>query len=75
MLNSFKIKYHKFYLLIAVFLLCFSCYETNELEKEIDSIPIDIEIIRFDKVFGNSDMDDLQDLKSRFPDFFSKTIS
>ena len=30
------------------------------------------EIIRFDKVFGNSDMDDLQDLKSRFPIFFPK---
>ena len=72
MLNSFKIKYHKFYQLIAVFFLCFSCYETNKLEKEIDSIPIDIEIIRFDKVFGNSDMDDLQDLKSRFPVFFPK---
>jgi len=72
MLNSFKIKYHKFYQLIAVFFLCFSCSETNKLEKEIDSIPIDIEIIRFDKVFGNSDMDDLQDLKSRFPVFFPK---
>ena len=57
MLNSFKIKCHKFHLFIAVFFLCFSCYETNKLEKEIDSIPIDVEIIRFDKVFGNSDME------------------
>ena len=72
MLNSFKIKCHKFHLFITVFFLCFSCYETNKLEKEIDSIPIDVEIIRFDKVFGNSGMEDLEDLKSRFPVFFPK---
>lgn len=72
MLNSFKIKYLKSFLLIAVFFLCFSCHQTNKLEKEIGLIPIDLEIVRFDKVFGNSDMDDLQDLKSRFPVFFPK---
>lgn len=72
MLNSFKIKYLKSFLLIVVFFLCFSCHKTNKLEKEIGLISIDIEIVRFDKVFGNSDIDDLQDLKSRFPVFFPK---
>ena len=70
MLNSFKIKHFRYYLVLSISLLLYSCNKQSKLEKEILSIPVDIEIVRFDKIFGNSEVDDLQELKSNFPFFF-----
>jgi len=72
MLNSFKIKHFRYYLFLFISLLLYSCNKESKLEKEILSIPVDIEIVRFDKIFGNSEVDDLQELKSNFPFFFPK---
>ena len=54
MLNSFKIKHFRYYLFLSISLLLYSCNKQSKLEKEIFSIPVDIEIVRFYKIFGNS---------------------
>ena len=70
MLNSFKIKHFRYYLFLSISLFLYSCNKEYKLEVDILSIPVDIEIVRFDKIFGNSEVDDLQELKSNFPFFF-----
>ncbi len=53
-------------------LLLFSCNNSNDVEKEIDKIPMNVEIIRFDKEFAMTKPKDLPKLKSEFPAFFPK---
>ena len=46
------------------------CSNSGNTEKEIQNIPIDLEILRFDKVFANATVNDLPELKERYPSFF-----
>lgn len=57
---------------ISLFLaiLFFSCNDSNKVEKEIEKIPIEIEIRRFDKDFANATPADLPALKEEYPAFF-----
>ena len=48
------------------------CSNISKTEKEIENIPIDLEILRFDKVFGKATINDLPDLKNSYPLFFPK---
>ena len=62
----------KYCLLVLVGTLLFSCNNESKVEKEIEKIPIDVEIIRFDKEFANATPADLPKLKAEFPAFFPK---
>ena len=62
----------KFYVLILLGLLLFSCNNESKVEKEIEKIPINIEIIRFDKKFADATPADLPKLKAEYPVFFPK---
>ncbi len=55
-------------LLFGVFLV--SCNNDSAVEKEIAKIPINVEIIRFDKAFAAANPSDLPKLKAEFPSFF-----
>src|SRR5690554_5715849 len=58
-------------LLLSWSAIClFSCQSRSELEREIEQIPIDVEIVRFDKEFAAATPDDLQELKNEYPLFF-----
>ncbi|CAI8233360.1 MAG: Uncharacterised protein [Formosa sp. Hel1_33_131] len=64
-----------FYLKAIVFLLIscvFSCQDASRIEKEIASIKIDLDIERFDQMFGASKPSDLPELKQNYPFLFSK---
>lgn len=50
--------------------LCASCGNDSGLEKEIAKIPVDVEIIRFDRIFDNATPSDLPQLKTEFSLFF-----
>jgi len=50
----------------------FACASKSDVEKEIEKIPMDVEIIRFDKEFGKAKVSDLSEIKRRFPEFFPK---
>ncbi len=57
----------------VLFLLCvhfFSCNNESKVEKEIEKIPIDFELIRFDIEFAQATPADLPKLKTEFPEFF-----
>ncbi|MDO1499659.1 gliding motility lipoprotein GldB [Winogradskyella maritima] len=68
-----KIKYIK-HLFVALALILVACDDESALEKEIEKIEIDINIERFDRIFANSNFDDLPKLKADYPFLFSKRI-
>lgn len=59
-------------LIIIVVLLFFSCGKTNQLEKDIETIPVEVVIERFDQLFANTTIETLPKLKAEFPFMFSK---
>lgn len=61
-------------LLILVFGLA-SCSNKKSIEKEIEKIPMDIEILRFDKEFAAASVEDLPGLKKKFPVFFPEQFN
>jgi len=70
--GSTKVK-NIFLPLFTLFLLV-SCNQKNEIEKEIDTIPISIEIDRFDQDYFNSSVLDLPKIKTKYPHFFPEDI-
>lgn len=48
------------------------CTSKSKVEQEIAKIPVDFELIRFDKVFGYATAADLPHLKAQYPMFFPK---
>jgi len=59
-------------ILLILTITLFSCATKDETEFEIEKIPINIEITRFDKAFGTVKVEDLAKLKKAFPEFFPK---
>jgi gliding motility-associated lipoprotein GldB len=51
-------------------LLFFSCDSRSTLKSEIEKIPVDVELVRFDKIFGNATVADLPQLKKQYALFF-----
>ena len=62
----------KYYFIMIILILIIGCDGSNSVEKEIENIPIDLEIIRFDTVFGQANERDLPELKKTYPFFFPK---
>ena len=56
----------------SVVLLFFflSCNTTTKKEKEIEAVPVDLKVIRFDKIFFETKPNDLPKIKKEFPFFF-----
>ena len=61
---------NKFLLLILGTLLLVGCTSKSKVEQEIAKIPVDFELVRFDKVFGSATAADLPHLKAQYPLFF-----
>ncbi len=61
------------YILVFFVFLFFSCVSKEEkLQEEISKIPVSVEVVRFDKFFGQATPSDLPELKRLFPAFFPK---
>ena len=57
-------------LLIFLLLLLSSCDKKSKIEKEVEEIPIAIKVERFDKIFYESPVENLQNVKNKYPYFF-----
>lgn len=58
-------------LLLAFALLFVSCKKENEVDEKVAAVPVGkIDIERFDKIFYESDPNDLSKVKQQFPYFF-----
>ncbi len=65
----------KYCVLVVLGVLFFSCNNESKVEAEIEKIPMDFEIIRFDKEFANATPANLSKLKAEYPAFFPKQYS
>lgn len=62
----------RYFLILFSGIIIFSCSNKSDVEKEIDKIPMNVDVIRFDKAFAAANPNDLPKLKSDFPAFFPK---
>ncbi|MDX1720035.1 MAG: gliding motility lipoprotein GldB, partial [Salegentibacter mishustinae] len=57
-----------------IFLLCViafvSCHEEAEIEKEIAEVPVEFEVVRFDRQFAEAKPGDIPELKQQYPFLF-----
>ncbi|HWR95055.1 MAG TPA: gliding motility lipoprotein GldB [Flavobacterium sp.] len=60
----------KIALIGALMVLVLSCDKKSKIENEIEEIPIEIKVDRFDKAFFETAPQDLPKLKSQYPFFF-----
>ena len=51
-------------------IILLGCTGKSKLEREIAAIPMEVDIIRFDRKFSESDPEDLPVLKKKYPQFF-----
>jgi gliding motility-associated lipoprotein GldB len=61
-------KIYRFIVVLSLFFL--SCDQKTKVEKEVEEIPVDIKVERFDKVFFESKPEDLAKVKRQYPFFF-----
>ena len=62
---------------LIVFLLALiftSCDKKSKIEKQVEAIPVDIKVVRFDKAFFETPTNDLKKLKLQFPGFFPPQV-
>ncbi|MCF6308013.1 MAG: gliding motility lipoprotein GldB [Flavobacteriaceae bacterium] len=59
-------------ILLILMVSLVACDTKSDAEKEIEKIPMDIEIVRFDKAFGTAKVEELPKLKRNYPAFFPK---
>ena len=66
-----------FRILVALFsvLMMVSCNSNSKLELEIEKIPIDLKVIRFDKKFAEVTPETLPALKNEFPYLFPESFT
>lgn len=61
----------KTYVIFLVLLFFFlSCNTKNKTEKAVEAIPVDLQVIRFDKIFFETAPQDLPKIKKIYPFFF-----
>mgnify|MGYP003132185460 FL=1 len=67
----------KFYALLLVFVVVFftACDSKSKREKEIEAIPMDVDVVRFDKEFAAASVQDIPKLKKEYPQFFPKQFA
>ncbi|MCV2486391.1 gliding motility lipoprotein GldB [Flavobacterium sp. SH_e] len=61
-------KIYRFAVVLCLFFL--SCDQKSKVEKEVEEIPVDIKVERFDKVFFETKPQDLAKIKKQYPFFF-----
>ncbi|WP_289665130.1 gliding motility lipoprotein GldB [Flavobacterium panacagri] len=61
-------KLYRFAVVLCLFFL--SCDQKSKVEKEVEEIPVDVKVERFDKVFFETKPEDLAKIKKQYPFFF-----
>ena len=56
--------------LFTLLVVLSSCDKKNKIEKEVEEIPVTINVERFDKIFYESPVENLQNVKNKYPYFF-----
>tara|TARA_R110002050_G_scaffold1164_1_gene8163 strand:+ start:151 stop:1128 length:978 start_codon:yes stop_codon:yes gene_type:complete len=58
------------FILLSVFLILFSCNDSDKVAQEIEAVPIDLKIARFDREFASAGEKGLTALRKTYPYLF-----
>jgi gliding motility-associated lipoprotein GldB len=61
----------KYFLIYLLLFSLISCDKKSKIEKNVEQIPIELSVDRFDKAFFETKPEDLASLKTKYPFFFS----
>lgn len=64
----------KLLLLFTFTILLVSCKDKSKTEKQIEEIPVSLKLTRFDKVFFETPVADLDKMKLAYPEFFPQGV-
>ena len=62
----------KYFVVLFSFFLFFSCEEEDKSKAEIDNIKIDLDVVRYDRLFANVSKKSLPELKKNYPYMFAE---
>lgn len=62
----------KGFILLTLILALFSCDQKSKVEKAVEEMPLEVEVVRFDKAFFETKPENLEALKQKHPVFFPK---
>ena len=60
----------KIFFIITVSFLFVVCNKKTKVEKEVEAIPVEVKVVRFDKLFFETNPANFGKLKKQFPYFF-----
>lgn len=60
----------KYFVIVLLNILLFSCEKKSKIEQAVEEIPVELKVDRFDKAFFETAPKDLPMLKSQYPFFF-----
>ena len=63
----------KYFVAVISLLFLISCDQKTKVEKEVQQIPVKINVVRFDKAFFEAKPEDLPALKREYPFFFPES--
>ena len=64
----------KIVLICSLITLLVSCDKKSKVEKEVEEIPLEIKVERFDKIFFESPVAELPKIKTAYPEFFPQGV-
>jgi len=65
----------KYFVILLSFVFFFSCKEEDKKTKEINTIPVDLDVIRYDRLFADASTKDLPKLKKNYPYMFAEQFT
>ena len=60
----------KYFYLVTIGLLLFSCDNKSKVEKAVEEIPVEMKVVRFEQAFFDAKPENLADVKAEYPEFF-----
>lgn len=64
----------KIIIVCSLIILFSSCENKSKVEKEVEEIPLEIKVERFDKIFFESPVAELPKIKATYPEFFPQGV-
>lgn len=62
------------FLLCSLLIIMASCDKKSKVEKQVEEIPLEVKVERFDKVFFETPVKDLPKIKKMYPEFFPEGV-
>lgn len=74
MIEKVFMKKISFVILISILFFFCACQDSTDIKPEIKAINLNIDLVRFDSIFSNTNPEDFENIKTDYPFMFSNNI-